>query len=187
MYVIIFYMVLGHSELAKLIKEHNLITGLSKRDRENPEGCVFDLQLEKVLKLKGKAFLGIEERETPETEELANYDPKKKSKFIFKPGEYYMVKTVEEVNLPENIVALFKPRSTLFRSGLILRTGVANPGYNGPLYFGLYNAGGLEFEVELGARIASVIFFEVKGTPVNAYRGQWQGGRDTTEGREKQI
>lgn len=180
-------MILGHSELQKLIKSHNLITGLSKRDKENPEGCVFDLQLDKVFKLKGDAFIGIEERETPDTTEVASFDPNKKTSFVFKPGKYYLVKTKEEIKLPDNIAALFKPRSTAFRTGLVLRTGIANPGFQGPLYFGLKNEGPVDVKVELGARFASVIFFEVKGKPVHEYRGQWQGGRDTTKGREKQI
>ena len=75
-------MILGHSELKKLIKSKKIIEGLSKRDLENPEGCVFDLQLDKVFELKGKAFIGIKERETPETAELASYDPIIKSTFI---------------------------------------------------------------------------------------------------------
>lgn len=180
-------MILGHSELKKLIKSHKLITGLSERDRKNPEGCVFDLQLGKVFEIRGKAFLGINERETSGVKEIASLNSKKKTSFVFKPGTFYLVKTVEKVNLPENIAATFKPRSTLFRSGLILRTGIANPGYNGPLYFGLFNAGSINVEIELGARFASVMFMEVKGESVNVYRGQWQGGRDTTKRREKQI
>lgn len=32
-------MILGHSELKKLIKSDNLITGLSDRDEKSPEGC----------------------------------------------------------------------------------------------------------------------------------------------------
>lgn len=180
-------MILGHSELRKLIKKHNLITGLAKRELENPEGCVFDLQLEKVFELKGKAFLGIEERETPDLKEVATYNPNKVSKFVFKPNKYYLVKIVEEVNLPDNIAAIFKPRSTLYRSGIILRTGIANPGYKGPLYFGMINVGSVNFKVEMGARIAQVFFLEIKGKAVNKYRGQWQGGRATTKGREKQI
>jgi deoxycytidine triphosphate deaminase len=180
-------MIIGHSELKKLIKSHNLITGLSKRDRENPEGCVFDLQLDKVFKLKGKTFLGIDERETADLEEVASFNPKKKLSFVFKTGKYYVVKTKEEVNLPGNTANLFVPRSTLFRSGLILSTGMTAPGFSGPLYFGLYNAGNIPVEIELGARIASVIFIEIKGKAINTYRGQWQGGRDTTKGREKQI
>lgn len=180
-------MILGHSELAKLVKKHKLITGLAKRELENPEGCVFDLQLDKIYSLEGRAFIGIEERETPNAKEIASFNPKKKSSFVFKPDKYYLVKTVEEINLPENIVALFKPRSTTFRSGLVLRTGIANPGYRGSLYFGIKNEGSVDVEIELGARFASVIFHEVKGEPVHSYRGQWQGGRATTKGREKQI
>ena len=180
-------MILGHSELRKLIRSHQLITGLSKRDMENPEGCVFDLQLDKVFELKGKAFIGITERETPNTIEVASYNQKKRSSFTFKPGKYYLVKTIEEVNLPDNLANLFVPRSTLFRSGLILLTGMTDPGFHGPLYFGLYNAGPIPVEIELGARIASVIFFQIKGKAANTYRGQWKGGRDTTKGREKQI
>lgn len=80
-------MILGHSELSKLIKTNNLIEGLSKRDLEAPEGCVFDLQLDKVFELKGKAFLGIETRETPETVELAAFSAEKKQTFVFLPGK----------------------------------------------------------------------------------------------------
>jgi deoxycytidine triphosphate deaminase len=180
-------MILGHSELRKLVKSQKLVTGLSKRERENPEGCVFDLRLDKLFKLKGEAFLGIKEREAPNVEEVASYNPKKKTKHTIKQGEYYLTKTIEKVNLPEDIAALFKPRTTLFRSGLILRTGFGNPGYKGPLFFGLYNAGGVPATIEMGARYVASYFVKVKGKPVHKYRGQWQGGRVTTKGREKQI
>lgn len=184
-------MILGHSELKKLIKKHNLISGLSKRDIEAPVGCVFDLQLDKVYELRGKLFLGIEERETPDLLELASFDPQKKSSFMFQPNVYYLVKTIEKVNMPENIAAMVLPRSTLFRSGIILRTGMVDPGYNGELYFGLVNHNTLAAEIELGARFAQIYFTEVRGKAVNTYRGQWQGGRattkHTTKGREKQI
>lgn len=180
-------MILGHSELKKLIKSHNLVTNLSERELNNPEGCVFDLRLEKVYLLKGKGFLGIDERETPDLVEEASYNPKKKTSFIFRPGKYYLTKTIEEVNLPENIAAVFKPRTTTYRSGLVLRTGIANPGYCGPLYFTAKNEGPSNFKIELGARYVQVYFHEVRGRAVHTYRGQWQGGRSTTKGREKQI
>ena len=147
-------MILGHSELTKLIKTDNLITGLSARDQKDPEGCVFDLQLSKIYELKGRAFLGIDERETPELVEVASYDPQKRSSFIFKPGNYYMVKTVEVVNMPENIAAVVKPRTTTFRSGLYLRAGFINPGYSGTLDFAIKNEGPIDVEIELGARFA---------------------------------
>jgi len=180
-------MILGISEIQKLIKSHNLLSNLSKRESENPEGCVIDLRLEKLFDLKGKGFIGLEERKTPDVAEVASYNKNKKAEFTFKPNSYYLTKTIEEVNLPDNIAALFKPRSTLFRSGLILRTGFANPGYSGPLYFGLFNASNCDFTIELGSRYCSVFFVEVKGSIKNPYRGQWQGGRDAATKLEKQI
>ncbi|QQG42131.1 MAG: 2'-deoxycytidine 5'-triphosphate deaminase [Candidatus Woesebacteria bacterium] len=180
-------MILGHSELKKLIKKINLVTNLAEREMKDPEGCVLDLRIEKVYSLKGKAFLGIDERETPNLVEKVSFDPKKKSTFIFKPGKYYLTKTIEEVNLPDNIAAVFKPRTTTFRSGLVVRTGIGNPGYHGPLYFGVINEGPVDVEIEMGARYVSVYFHEIKGNPVHSYRGQWQGGRASTKGRERQI
>jgi len=180
-------MVLGISEIKKLIGKHNLITNLSKREKYDPEGCVIDLRLDKLFTLKGDGYLGIEERKTPDIKEVASFKKQKIEKFTIKPKEYYLTKTVEEVNLPKNIAALFKPRSTLFRSGLILRTGFANPGYNGPLFFGLFNASESDFTIELGARYCSIFFIEVKGRIKNLYRGQWQGGRTTASKLEKQI
>src|SRR3989344_7328525 len=180
-------MILGHSELRKLLISNNLVTGLSERELKDPEGCVFELRLDKVYSLKGKAYLGIDERETPDLVEKASFDPKKKSTFIFKPGKYYLTKTIEEVNLPDNIAAVFKPRSTTFRCGLVVRTGIANPGYSGQLFFGIINEGNIPVEIEMGARYVSIYFHEIKGKPIHTYRGQWQGGRETTKGKEKQI
>jgi len=180
-------MILGHSELKKLLKSDNLVTNLAERELKDPEGCVFDLRIEKIYSLKGKAFLGIEERETPDLVEKASYDPKKKSTFVFMPGKYYLTKTIEEVNLPDNIAVLFKPRGTTYRSGLVIRTGIAHPGYHGPLYFGAINEGPVPVEIEMGSRYVQCFFLEVKGKPVHSYRGQWQGGRASTKGREKQI
>lgn len=180
-------MILGHSELKKLIKKVNLVTNLSERELKDPEGCVFDLRLGKVFSLKGKAFLGIDERETPDLVEEASHDENNRRSFIFVPGKYYLTKTIEEVNLPKNIAAVFKPRSTTFRCGLAVRTGFANPGYHGPLYFSIINQTDFPVEVEMGARFVSVYFHEINGKAMHTYRGQWQGGRDTTHGREKQI
>ncbi len=166
-------MVLGISEIKKLIRTENLITKLSKREKFEPEGCIIDLRLDRLFKLKGEGYIGIKDRKTPDTEEVAFFKKNNLEKFIIRPKEYYLTKTVEEVNLPKNIAALFKPRSTLFRSGLILRTGFANPGYKGPLFFGLYNASDCNFTIELGARYCSIFFIEVKGKIKNLYRGQW--------------
>ncbi len=179
-------MILGISELHKLVKENKLVENLCDRELETPEGAGFDLRLDKLYKLKGRTFLGIDERETVDIEEVASFNPEERRTFVIKPGEYYLTQTVESVNMPNNLIAFVKPRTTLFRSGVLLRAGEIDPGYSGILNFGIYNAGPCEFEIEMGARYAHIIFMEVKGETA-AYRGQWQGGRVVSKGREKQI
>lgn len=180
-------MILGTKILLDLVKKKKLVEHLSERELTNPEGAGFDFRLGEVFELSGKGFLGITERQTPEAKSVARFDPKKKSSFVFKPHKYYIVKTIEKLNVPDNLAVLFRARTTLFRSGVALYTGVADPGYSGELNFALVNHSGLEFEIELGARIVFALFYEVKGGVVSKYRGQWQGGRTSTKKREKQV
>lgn len=180
-------MILGVDRILGLVKEKNLVDGLCERELTNPEGAGFDLRLGEVYQLsKEGGFLGIEDRRTPAVELLAKYNPDKSKTIKIKPDIYYVVKTIEKVNLPGNILALFRPRSTLYRSGLTLFTGNASPGYCGELSFGLINFGTVDFELELGARIVHIMFYEVKGK-TRLYRGQWQGGRVTAAKKEKQV
>jgi len=179
-------MVLGISELKKLVREKKLIENLSQRELENPEGAGFDIRIGELYEIKGKGFLGIEERKTPSVKLIANFDPKKIKKVFLKPRTYYLMKIIEKLNMPQNLLALFTPRSTLFRSGVYIFGGQTPPGYKGELTVGIYNFSDEEFELEMGSRVLHIMFFEVKGKS-NLYKGQWQGGRVATKKREKQI
>lgn len=178
-------MIIGPQLLLKLVKEKKLVEGLAERELTTPEGAGFDLRLGEAYTISGKAFLGVTHRETPK---IKSKSPSKKlegKSLIIKPGEFYLVTTMESVNLPLDLCATFIPRTTTFRSGLFLRTGVAQPGYRGKLTFGLKNEGPITVEIEIGARFVFVQFHEVVGG--TQYKGQWQGGRITTKKREKQI
>lgn len=180
-------MILGPQKLLELVKTINLVQNLAQRELTNPEGAGFDLRVGDIYRISGgKAFLGVDERETPQMEQLATYNPKKKTIFIFKPQGYYIVTTIEKVKLPQDITINFKPRTTTFRSGLHVRSGNVAPGYYGALSFAIINHGPIPVEVELGARIIHAQFYWIDGGG-NRYRGQWQEGRVTTKKREKQI
>ncbi|MFH1399515.1 MAG: hypothetical protein ABIG95_05380 [Candidatus Woesearchaeota archaeon] len=181
-------MVIGTKELLRLVKEQNLIENLCERELQNPEGTGFDLRIGKVFKLKGESFLGETERKTPQTKLIAAYDPKQKKSVILNPGEYLLTESIEKINLPFTMFGIIKPRSTLFRSGVVLRAGVIDPGYSGQLHPLLHNVSNCPMTIELGARYINIFFHKVEGEIHSAYRGQWQGGRVSTDGhKEKQI
>ncbi len=177
-------MFLGVDQLLDLVNTQHLVEGLSQRELNNPEGAGFDLQLEEVFKIKGNGFLGITERKTCDIESVAKLGQDKH--ILIKPNDFYLVKTVETVNLPNNLVGILKPRSTLQRMGIFLRTTQISPGYSGPLTFALKNVGPCEVTIELGARIAHVLFAKVDGQTAS-YRGQWQGGRVSATQKEVQV
>jgi len=179
-------MILGIDKLHKLVREKKLVENLCDRELNNPEGAGFDLRLGEIYDLKGKGFLGVDERKTPDVKLLAKYQEGKKKSFVFKSGKYYAMKTIEKVNTPANVLILFRPRSTIYRSGMMIFTGNASPGYCGELTFGIINLGPCPIEIELGARVAHAMFYQVKGK-TNLYRGQWKGGRVNARKKEKQV
>jgi deoxycytidine triphosphate deaminase len=179
-------MILGPKLLLKLVKTKKLVEGLSEREMMHPEGAGFDLRLGEVYKISGSAFLGEIERKTPEVKSIKSYKKGKKMSITIKPGDFYLVKTIEKINLPVDLSAVIIPRTTTFRSGIFIRTGPIQPGYQGELIFGLKNEGPVPVKIEMGARFVHLIFHEIKGGG-SMYRGQWQGGRVTTKKKEKQV
>ncbi len=204
-------MILGIKKLHELVKEIKLVEGLCDRELNSPEGAGFDLRLGEVYELLGDGFLGVTERDTPKAKLVAkaktpsnspfprgrteNSSPSKgearrgfedEDAFIFEPGKYYLIKTIEKVNLPVSLSGIIFPRTTMFRSGLGLFNGVVQPGYSGELTFGVSNLGQSNIKISFGARVVHITFHEVLGEG-REYRGQWQGGRVATEKKETQI
>ena len=168
------------------MKEEKLFENLSDRELTNPEGTGFDLRVGEIYKLTSGGFLGAENRETSNTELVKKYENGKENFIIIKPGDYYLIKTMEKINNPNDLAAHFKHRSNLFRSGVVIHTAHCGQGYQGNLLFGIENRGKHDFKLEMGARIVHVIFHKIEGEGTK-YRGQWQGGRVSTEGAEKQV
>ncbi|MCP3927062.1 MAG: hypothetical protein GY714_31265 [Desulfobacterales bacterium] len=177
-------MILSSKEILKRVSDTGLVSGLSERELTNPEGPGFDLRVGEIFTIDGNGYLGNNSRKTPESskvEDIVN------NLITIKPGDYYLIKTIEEVKMDKDTFAMVYPRSTLFRSGLQLLSGKISPGYYGNLTFGLANIGPCEFTLEIGARVAFIAFFEVKDGEDNLSRGQWRGGRVSADKLEKQV
>jgi len=164
--------VLGYEEIKELIKSKKLLENV---DEKNIQPAGVDLRVKCIYRLKNGGFLGIKNRRTPDVEVVAKY---KEEKFTLKPNEFVLVETMEKVNMPNDLLALILPRSSLFRCGVSLHTAVVDPGFIGTLTFGMKNLSEHPFEIEIGTRIGQIVFEEVKGN-TKLYEGKYQGGKVT--------
>ncbi len=185
--------VIGIKEVVRRIKEENLIIGLGGRDLSNPEGVGIDLRLGAVHTIvEGGAYIeadgpaGLGKRHGVKTEELYTLkEGEVQDELVVKPGEYYLVQTAETISAPLDLMPITYPRSSLSRAGLLLLMTKTDPGYKGPLTFGLTNLGPFPAKLQLGARICNIVFHKIEGETIG-YRGQHQGGR-VSHGEERQV
>ena len=193
--------VLGLDEVLKRVKKSSkgrsasgrekLIENLGQRELKNPEGVGVDLRLGVVYKIiSGGAFIeaGLGKRKGVKTQALAEFKKRKRKQewVVIKPGDYYLVSTVEVINTPKDLMPLVFPRTSLFRAGLLLLNSKTDPGYKGQLTMGLKNLSQFEVSLQMGARICNIVFFKIEGQTV-AYRGQHQGGRISPTEVEQQV
>lgn len=89
------------------------------------------------------------------------------------PGCYKIIFN-EIVNIPKNISALAKPRSSLLRCGATLETAVWDAGYSGrsECMLVVHNKSG--FRVKKDARIMQLLFFELDEIVEEGYIGIYQ-------------
>lgn len=187
--------VLGIDEVLKRVKKDKLVEGLGNRELKNPEGVGIDLRLGAVYKIaEGGAFIeedrvkGLGSRKGVKTELVAEYKKRKDEQdwVTIKPGNYYLVSTLEIINTPKDLMPVIYPRTSLFRAGLLLLNSKTDPGYKGTLTMGLKNLSEFEVKLQLGARICNIVFFKIEGTTAT-YRGQHQGGRISPHEEERQV
>lgn len=94
--------------------------------------------------------------------------------FALDPGAYHVVYN-EIVNLPIDLMALGRPRSTLNRSGVTINTAVWDAGYHGrsTSMFVVVNPFG--FRIEPNARLLQLVFFGLSRAAAAGYEGIYQG------------
>ncbi|MBN2202800.1 MAG: hypothetical protein JW700_01245 [Candidatus Aenigmarchaeota archaeon] len=179
-------MILGIDKVLELIKSKNLIEGIDPNN-QNFEGCGVDVRIGELYEMEeGDGFLHINTRKSPNFKLIAKFDEKNPAKIKLERGKTYSAKTIEKINTPEDLMGWFIPRGTLYKCGITVQGIRTDPGYCGNFTFIMTNNSKSDFEVEMGARIACMVFHKVDGK-ANMYKGQWQGGRAFIPEEEKQI
>lgn len=89
------------------------------------------------------------------------------------PGSY-LITYNEIVNLPEDVMALGRPRSSLLRCGVAVHNAVWDAGYCGRSQSLLVVYNPLGFRLEKNARVVQMVFLRLS-RPTQGYRGAYQG------------
>ena len=89
------------------------------------------------------------------------------------PGAYIITYN-EIIHLPNNVMALATPRSSLLRCGVTVNTAVWDAGYSGrsQSLMVVYNPQG--FRLQRNARIVQIVFLQLT-KETEGYQGAYQG------------
>lgn len=94
--------------------------------------------------------------------------------FDLLPQEYVLVSTFETIKIPNDLMAILYPRSSVNRKGLSVDlTGIIDSGYEGPLTLPIRNNTRSQvIQLHPGERICQVVFEELD-QPVEARKSRW--------------
>ena len=155
----------------RVIGKRPLISGWTDLDAQvQPNG--FDLSLATVSAIDGRGQLGVSnaDRVLPVYREL----PFGPDGYLDLVAGIYQVVFAEVVDLPTDLMALGRPRSSLCRSGVTLHTSVWDAGYRGrsTALLQVINPDG--FRVQRGSRLLQLVFFPMNRRTDRGYSGIYQ-------------
>ena len=149
---------------------HLLEDFLSLEVQLQPNG--FDMTVRDVSRLTNPGAVGKEnsDRVLSKPEVIAF---KTDGWLRLEPGAY-LVNFNELVNLPLDVMALGRPRSSLLRSGVAIHTAVWDAGYHGrsQALMVVYHPDG--YQIERNARIMQLVFFRMETPSSLGYQGRFQ-------------
>jgi dUTP pyrophosphatase len=164
--------VLSEHDIRRLIQQKPpLVEGWVNLDEQvQPNGFELTLRDISAYNSAGQIALTNKDRILPDLSPL----PFAADGFIHLDPGAYLITYNEIVNLPKNIMALGRPRSSLYRCGVGVGMAVWDAGYHGrsQSMLTVYNPQG--FRVQKNARVAQLVFLEMSGDSTG-YKGIYQG------------
>ena len=161
------------------------------------EGCIqpasVDVHLDRrllVFRNSRRALIDIREDMTDLTEIMEIEDD---TPFILHPGEFVLASTLENIELPDDLVARLEGKSSLGRIGLLIHStaGYVDPGWKGHLTLELSNVSNLPVTLYYGMKIGQVSYLRLTTPADNLYGSpalgsKYQGQTDPTASRNYQ-
>lgn len=89
-------------------------------------------------------------------------------------SDFTLASSMEEFNMPYNVLAYVKDKSTWARQGLAVQNTVIEPGWRGFLTLELTNHGNKTLEIKKGMPIAQIVFHKLMEATEQPYNGKYQ-------------
>ena len=163
---------LSHEELVSLVNNKSpLVEQMIDPDIQiQPNGIELTLQRIELHENSGAIAFDNSERKLPQTKNL-DFDSEG---WLHLPKGSYKIMFNEIVNIPKNIAAIAKPRSSLLRCGVTVETAVWDAGYSGrsESLLVVYNENG--FKIKKNARVLQLLFFRLGEEVGKGYSGIYQ-------------
>lgn len=110
--------------------------------------------------------------------------------FILHPGEFVLASTLEQIGLPDDLVARLEGKSSLGRLGLLIHStaGFVDAGFEGHLTLELSNVMNLPITLYPGMKIGQLAFFQLSSPAEHPYGSaelgsKYQGQQGPTASR----
>jgi len=101
--------------------------------------------------------------------------------FVIQPGEIVSLLTMEELHLPDDMIAIAFPMNKWSSEGLlVLNPGYVDPGFKGPLSVKIVNLRKTRISISRGQAIFTVSFFRIGGSTTHPYNRNSARGRQIT-------
>ena len=144
---------------------------ISLEEQLQPNG--FDLTLRQVCRLTTPGSMG----QAPQQREISgcqalDFDL---NGWLHLSAGPYLITFNEIVNLPLDLMALGRPRSSLLRSGVSIHTAVWDAGYRGRSQALLSVQHPAGYRVQQGARLLQLVFFTLDRPARQGYTGRYLG------------
>jgi dUTP pyrophosphatase len=171
--------VLSREDLrAALSAQPPLVEGIDIATQLQPNGI--DLRVDRIQRLTSPGLLGA----APNLREPAareDVQPDADGWWDLHHGGY-VIGYAETVNLPVDLMALARPRSTLLRSGVALQSAVWDAGYSGrgEGLLSVLNQRG--YRLQRGAAVIQLVFLRLSSATAEGYKGKYQNESHPTPG-----
>lgn len=167
-------MILSEKTIRHLLESRKLV--IEPLDAQQIQPASIDLRLaDEILILRGKAI---------DFDKEQAYEKIRAQEIILPPKTSVLMRTLERIELPNDVAGMTRLRSSLSRIGVFLNNaGWVDPGFKGTLTLSIFNANDCSVKIKPGSRFLQLVLMKLDGKS-GGYAGKYLNQKAIT-GRRK--